>query len=178
MMPNFVDLLQDVHGTSFVAIDVETTVALQGGKANPMKGRVTKRARGHNVAVFENKYVNGYENMVRRRLKGEGKDPDGFELGPRKWGTRLKGMPLVHHQKDGQDKYYLEVIFVRSGTVEYLLDGQPIDKNQIQGMPPEHEEAEQGGLEDKVIIRTFALDSIQRIRINNAEHNGPFFVKL
>ena len=177
-MANFVEMLSNVSGTSFVGIDTETLVTLTGGRKNPMQGRVTKRVVNSNVVIFQNKYSNGYANMVKRRLEAEGKDPNNFELSPRKWGERIHGMPLVRHEKDGATRWYFEVIFIKSGDVTYLLDGQPIAKEDIEGLPSKSEEGEQGGLDNHVIIRTYALDSIRKIRIDHNEYEGPFEVAI
>ncbi len=162
----------NVNGASFIGLDTLTEVTLRGGKKNPMQGRVTKRMIGASVMVFSNKKTNGYEAMIQRRLTAEGKDPMNFTVGPRTWGMRLPDMPIVHHNKDGVDKYYLEVIFLKPGTSEYLLDGNPIAAADIEGLPPVTA-GEQGGLEDdnKVIIRTFAADSITELRIDGKRFN-------
>lgn len=152
-------------GGTFVGIDTRTDVRLTGGKRNDMLGRVTKVMRGATVMVFTNSETNAYAAMVRRRLAEEGRDPDSFELGERVWGTRIAGTPFVEHN----GKYYLETIFMRPGAVEYLLDGQPIDKSDITGLPtPKTDEDSQAGLDRKVVIRTFALDSIMCLRANGA----------
>lgn len=162
-----IGLMADLNGMTFISIDTETTVKLQGGKSNAFQGRVTKRVTGSSVMVFQNKKSNGYENMIRRRLEKEGKNPDRFHLSPRAWGERLPELPFVQHK----DKYYLEVIFLKAGEVEYLIDGQPYaDYHNIPGIVLEHEEAEQGGLDDKVIIRTYGIDSVRAITINKQRH--------
>lgn len=153
-------LAQKVNGATFIGIDTETKVPLKGGKQNLMQGRVTKRCEGHNVMLFQNKHVNGYEAMVMRRLEKEGKSASDFVLGPRKWGVRVSGEPFVVHQ----DKMYLEVIFIRAGKVTYLLDSVETDKATIIGLE-DKEEAEQGGLDNKVILRTYAFNSIKAITI-------------
>ena len=103
--------------------------------------------------------------MVRRRLEAEGKNPD-FEVGPRAWGERVPNLPIVKHEKDGQVKYYLEVIFLKPGKVSFFLDGAPIDRAAIEGLDERADAGEQGGLSDKVIIRTFAADSVTAIRVD------------
>ena len=123
------DLMKEVNGASFVSIDTLTDVKLLGGKKNPMIGRVTKRGVGHSVMVFQNKKTNGYEAMVQRRLEKEGKNPESFTLGPRQWGTRITDTPFVEH--NGQT--YLEVIFLKSGKVDYLVDGQEF-AGEIEGL--------------------------------------------
>ena len=154
--------IESVNGASFLGLDTETAVTLPGGKKNPLQGRVTKRTLGSQVMCFQNKYVNGYASMVRRRLEQEGKDPDSFKLSERVWGTRLPELPLVEHK----GALYLEVIFMHPGTVEYLLDGNPVDKKTLNLPEEKVNEKSQGGLDNKVIIRTYAADSITALRIN------------
>lgn len=163
--------VSNISGASFVGIDTLTEVKLTGGKKNPMQGRVTKRMIGASVMCFQNKSINGYEAMVQRRLAAEGKDPASFELGVRSWGTRVPNMPIVEHEKDGATKYYLEVIFLKPGNSEYLLDGNPIVAGLIEGLPVVADSEGQGGLDNKVIIRTFAADSVTEIRVDGKVFN-------
>lgn len=159
-------LFANVSGNTIISIDTATTPVLKGGAKNPHQGRVTKLMVGANVMVFQNKKINGYEAMVQRRLAKSGKNPASFELGERPWGTRLPNLPIVEHN----GKQYLEVIFLNSGTVQYMLDGKLVDKSEIQGLQ-EKKEGEQGGLDadDKVIIRTFNVENIYRIVIDGVE---------
>jgi hypothetical protein len=154
-----------VNGGSFVGIDTLVEVKLTGGKANPQQGRVTKRQVGSQVMVFSNQKTNAYAAMIERRLVAEGKDPASFTLSPRAWGTRIPDMPIVEHFKDGVTKYYLEVIYLKAGAVEYRLDGAPIAESEIIGLPVATA-GQQGGLDNKVIIRTFAADSITEVRVD------------
>jgi len=91
-----------------------------------------------------------------------------FQPGPRQWGKRIDGTPFVEHK----GKTYLECIFLKPGKSTYYLDGQVIEKKDIIGLP-EKKEGDQGGLKNKVIIRTFALDSIMRVRKSGQEIVGP-----
>lgn len=164
---NLEDLVADVNGNNIISIDTETIVTLTGGKKNPFQGRVTKEMIGANVMIFSNKKTNGYENMVERRLAQEGKDPASFQLSPRKWGVRVENKPIVEHN----DQKYLEVIFLRSGEVTYKVDGRPTAPELIEGLPERKEEAEQGGLERKVVIRTFNFDSVKGITIDKNHYD-------
>jgi hypothetical protein len=159
--------LATLAGGTFVGIDTDTVPILKGGRKNPQQGRIVKRMVGATVMCFANNGSNAYENMVKRRLENEGKNADSFTLSPRTWGQRIVGTPFVEHN----GKYYLETIFLRAGKVEYLFDGSPIDPAKIEGLQ-DKAEAEQGGLSDenKVIIRTFALDSVTALRVNGAEY--------
>ena len=158
-------LFETVNGSSIVNITTATVLPLLGGKNNPMVGRVLKVTEGTSVMVFQNKKTNGYAAMVQRRLNKEGKNVE-FQLSPRKWGTRVPDMPIVVH---GEERY-LEVIVLKTGEVHYELDGQVIAPSAIQGMKPEPEKAEQGGLDDKVIIKAYNFDSIRTVTINKEKH--------
>jgi hypothetical protein len=150
----------------FVGIDSETVPTLKGGKKNPMKGRVTKQVIGSLVQVFGNVKTNGYGNMVARRLVAEGKDPEEFELGALAWGERIPGTCFIQHKGE----FYVQVIFQKAGVVSYFLDGQPINKDKIEGLDErEPSEDSQGGLENKVIVRTFKLSSLLAVRAGGVE---------
>lgn len=157
-------LFEHVTGNTIISIDTLTVPVLKGGKGNPMQGRVLKVMTGASVMVFSNKRTHGYDAMVRRRLAKEGKDPASFELSERPWGTRVPELPIVEHKGE----QYLEVIFLKAGEVSYLLDGKPIESEKIEGLP-QKKEGEQGGLDNKVIIRTFHTESIDAIRIDGEE---------
>jgi hypothetical protein len=156
--------LVQVQGSSIAVIDSETVEELTGGKKNPMQGRIVKRAEGAKVMFFTNTNSNAYNNMVQRRLEAEGKDPNSFVLGKRVWGERLPETPFVKHN----DKLYVEAVYLAPPkVVKYFLDGVEIAKNAIQGLKESKTEGEQGGLEDKVVVRTFKLDSIKRIKMGS-----------
>lgn len=165
---NLRQLLKDkVNGGSFISLDSYTEITLKGGKSNPLNGRVFKRVTGANVMVFQNKNNSAYDAMVRRRLVAEGKDPDTFELSERRWGTRIPNEPIVQHNNG----MYLEVIFLRPGIVEVLVDGDVItDPYYVIPGYDRKEEADQGGLGNKVIIRTYKFESIKAITIDHQRY--------
>lgn len=158
-------LLEAVNGSSIINITTATTLPLLGGKDNPMKDRVKKVTEGTSVMVFQNKKTNGYAAMVQRRLNKEGKNVE-FQLSPRRWGTRVPNSPIIEHG----DERYMEVIVLKPGAVHYELNGKVIEPTAIQGMKPEPPSAEQGGLDDKVIIKAYNFDSIRSITINKEKH--------
>jgi hypothetical protein len=159
--------LGTLAGGTFVGFDACTIPVLKGGKKNPMQGRVQKVMTGATVMCFSNAESNAYENMVKRRLAAEGKNAESFVLSPRAWGQRIAGTALVEHK----GKYYFEAIFMRAGEVKYLLDGVEINKNDIEGLEEREASAEgQGGLDNKVVLRTFALESVVALRTNGTEY--------
>ncbi len=167
------EVTDTIKGSTFASIDTETSVKLTGGKKNPLQDKITKTTKGVNVILFGGTDQSGYENMIKRRLADEGKDPDSFTLGARAWGTRVGQSPIIEHN----GKYYLECIFVNPGKSVYLNEGVEINKEDIQGLPEtkEKEPAKEGealgnsDLENKVVIRTFSLDSIKAIRLKGKE---------
>ena len=175
---NIVEMFSTMSGSTIIGLDTETAVPLRGGKKNPMQGRVRKLNSNSIVQVFENKYVSGYANMVRRRLEEEDKNPDDYIPKPRKWGVRVPGTPIIEHMKDGILKYYLDVIFLQPGQSTYFLDGVEIDKKDIIGLEPATiRDDAQGGLENMVILRDYALCSIANIRYQGRLWQGPFTYK-
>lgn len=157
-------LFANVNGTNFIGLDTCTVPVLKGGKKNRFQDKIKKVMTGASVMVFSNSKTNGYERTIQRRLVQEGKDPATFTVGPRVWGQRLPECPIVVHN----NKQYLEVIFLKPGKVSYLFEDQSIDKAEIEGLE-DKEESEQGGLENKVIIRTFAAENLTRIAIDGVE---------
>lgn len=175
-------LLSSVEGCTFAALDTVTVPALSGGKANPFKGKVAKHCLGHRVMLFTNQKSNAYLNKVRRHLEREGKNPDSFELSPRRWGERIPNSPFVQHN----GKHYLECVFLEAGESEYrALESftfptgdklqehttQPdeiIPKDYIIGLP-DKSGSEHQGLDDQVIVRTYAIESIVAIRAMGSE---------
>lgn len=165
-MTKLQQLLADVNGNTIISIDTVTIPKLKGGKGNPMQGQVRKVTIGANVMVFSNKHSNGYENMVMRRLAQEGKDPKSFELGARAWGERIEGTPFIQHN----GALYLEVIFLKPGKTHFEHGVRKIDRSDVVGLEESSDGGEQGGLDNKVIIRTFKADSISSITINGQRH--------
>jgi hypothetical protein len=160
-------IMDNVNGASFMGIDTETEVKLTGGKKNPMQGRVTKQTVGSTVMVFANTDQSAYVNMVKKRMMQEGKDADEFEVKPRAWGERIDRTPFVAH-KGG---HYLECFFMSAGKSSYFLDGKFIEKDDIEGLPVAAavNEDSQGGIENKVVIRTYNVESITAMRLQGVE---------
>jgi hypothetical protein len=167
MTENIATALANLAGTTIIGLTAETPVKLKGGKKNPFQGRVTKRMLSGNCMIFCNKKSNGYENMVKRRLEKEGVNAESFTLGKRAWGNRVQNTPFVMHKGN----LYLETIFLQNPVkVEYLVDGKVTPKDEIPGLPEKPEGGKQGGLVDKVIIRTFNTENIKSLRYGGKEY--------
>lgn len=176
-MTNLAPLLKSqLNGSTFISITLLTDVKLnatlatdEGRVSNPQHGKVTKQ-QTLVCQLFQNKVINAYEAKVRRGLVAEGKDPNAFQLSPRKWGTRLKNLPIIEHNGE----YYLEIIVHRKLNEEYKLSGNAIDKKSILGWPAGGK-ASQGGLENKVEIRSVKLSSIQEIHFQRQQLTDLYF---
>lgn len=155
------EIVENFKGTTFASIDTVSEVKLKGGKKNPFQGRVTKKTVGSQV-ILSNTPESVYANMVKKRLVEEGKDFEKFELKPRTWGTREGNTCFIDHN----GVKYLEVIFTKGGKSAYFVDDVETPAEDIEGLENEKKvnEESQGGLEDKVIIRTYKAESISAIR--------------
>lgn len=176
---NIIQVLKDLSGASFIGFDSRTDVTIPGGKKNIYQGRIVKVTRNISAMIYENKFVNGYENAVRKSLAASGIQTE-FNVGPRAWGTRVPNTPIVEHKGQG----YLEVIVKSVGDVSYELDdGTKLvkvklddsksiliteeSKEFITDLPPSaNTEGQQGGLDsdDQIIIRTYKMSSISELR--------------
>jgi hypothetical protein len=175
--------ISEFKGSKIIGLDTIVNVKLSGGKKNPMQGRVKKVTEGNIVMIFTS--AEGYKNMVNRRLRKqfeeigltpdqilEGMESPDFQPGNRPWGTRLESSPIIEHN----GKLYLECIFLKPGRSKYFLDGEEIEKESIIGLE-EKKEGSQGGLLNKVIVRTYLLESIIKIRKSKKEILGYAMIK-
>ena len=180
---NIAQIIADSNkGVNFVGIDTLTLVkvnktmpnddwsasnGLPKKLPNPHFESISKLTMGSSVM-----FGASYENMVKKKLVTEGKDPLDFVAGSLPWGTRIGDSILIEHK--GQ--VYVQMIFKSSGDTTFRNGASVIDKNDIIGMPKSKPSAEsQGELTDKVTIRTVKLDSIVKLRMNKQEYVGEFY---
>lgn len=140
-----------------VLLNFSTIPKLKGGKANPHQGRIQKMTTGAIGILYTS--GRGYFEKVNEGLIAEGKAPD-FEPKPRAWGVRVEGTPLIEHK----EKFYLDVIFEHPGETQYYLEGEKIERDEIEGLE-DKKEGEQGGLEEKVYVRTISLESLGHVEL-------------
>jgi hypothetical protein len=107
--PQLTAILSDpefYRGTNFIGFDMKTDIALRGGKANPMQGRVSRIHEGFSGMIFSNKDSSAYENMVNRRRALVGLSSD-FVSSKLPWGTRIPGTSVIEHNGVS----YLQIIY-------------------------------------------------------------------
>jgi len=177
----------DFNGTTFAGFVMETSfdsMMKKGSKnnRNPWIGRI-KKVSHINGMLFKFGGDSHYQNMVNRRLAKEGKKMD-FEAGSLPWGKAIDGTPFIEHNGN----YYLRLIVNSAEKPCYVVDGTKVYSSRKEleketGVDEwynakgkgETKEGEQGGLENKVIVRNYRLDSIREI-IYNGVHFGPFTI--
>lgn len=102
-------------------INYTTNVTLTGGKKNGQIGRVTKKTTNLPVYLIGN----GTAYVDKRRET----EPE-FVVQARRWGER-DADGLIQHKGET----YVEFLVHGRGNSVYFLDGQPIDKSQVIGLP-------------------------------------------
>lgn len=141
-------ILRDVRGTTAVTITALTEPDMVA-RDNPYAGRVRKRSRRNCLIGF------GYENAVNNQRLREDKDAD-FVAGPRKWGVRIAGTPIVEHK----GKVYLEAKVQRVLEYRYEVDGEIVENALIEPWLRDKGAADRQELAKPVELRDFALTSI------------------
>lgn len=176
-----IHLFGNVQGTMFVGMDTETVPKLNKflkdpvtGKPdrdspNPHYGRVTKRTTGISARCAGNVKSNTYENSINKTLMAEGKEPT-FKVGERAWGDKETGTALVFHDNGEVYVHFDDIQSV--GNVQWLLDGNPIDKKDVLGYSePKFNPNGQGGISEanREVPRSYKLSSIIAVRYNGQE---------
>lgn len=154
-----------IRGVTFANVDTLTEVKLSGGKSNPHLGKVFKLSKGIPVILAKTPNEQGspaYEMAVNRRLKEEGKEASFVSQGLAAHYEPVE-FPVIRHIDKGT-MYLMATYTGKAREVSYLLDGQPIAKEDIIGYPKPSAKTGQGGLENQVQIRTPKLESIVELR--------------
>ena len=144
--------LLNINGSSIISFSSETTIKPKAAFKHHI---IKKKSFNNNVIVFGKCGVNGYQNMVNRRLQQEGKQAN-FQVGVRKWGTAIKNTCFVLHK----DQVYLDCIFLNKPKTEYYLDDKLVDYDVIKPMIYAVNKPKQNQLENTVQFRTFKLSNI------------------
>ncbi len=165
-------LFDNVRGTCFVGLDTETVVSRLKRDEAVQPGIITKVTTGSTVMVFAQDDPTAYSVQVKRRMEAEGMNPDNWTVGPLAYGAHVPNSPFIVHTKKGETvpTFYLRVHFVRAGTSEYFLNGNPIAKSAIVDTSAPKKEGVQGGQDDKVVPRNYKLESMTAIRIDGADY--------
>jgi hypothetical protein len=109
-LKDFQKALIERKGAKIVSI-ITITLAELTKEGKEKYGRVWKISHVNGIVNFN------YENSVNKQREKEGLEAD-FVSAPRKWGTKMEGIPFVSHvrKSDGAHELYLEI------KVEHVID--------------------------------------------------------
>jgi len=128
--------------------------------------------------VFKLSHINGivnfnYENSVNKQREREGVTPD-FVAQPRKWGTKLEGMPFISHVRktDGAHELYLEIKIENIIDVAYRSqDGKVISDGDLwQYIRKTSTNLGHQKITKEVILRDININNIILIIIDGKVH--------
>jgi len=152
------EVLENTLGSTPITFVARTVVRMRK-TGNPYMG-ATKVAR-------VNGFINwSYERSVNRQRGREGVEEE-FKALVRKWGERQRDnknrlLPFVLHK----DKTYVEVKVQKSLGYEYEFEGKPVAKDEINKFLPKRKEGARQEVERAVVLRDYALDSIQSVTVD------------
>lgn len=150
------ELLSSINGCTFASLDAETV---------PSAG-FRKVIENERVILFTNKTGSGYENMVRRRLKSIGRNPNSFVLGDLPFGERVPETPLIEYK----GLYYLQTIQLVPGKVRTFLGSEELTMEEVEFMFKRRPSASQGlPSSDQVVVHTYRLENLTAIRLLGEE---------
>jgi len=157
------EIFASIQGCAFVGITTTTVPRLSKGKSNPHQGRVVKHTTAR---IFCGEKVT-FKTIIENKAFKQYRENEGFDLTSEQievvptrieglWngcGERLKGAVIRHGETDAR---YINVYYPKSGkpsidkklrpTVRYTLDGNPIAKDDIEGLQ-----------ESKVTVKTLTI---------------------
>jgi hypothetical protein len=149
--------LLKLSGTQFVGLTAvhEPDFVKRG---NPFFGRVVKRSIVNGSINFR------YQSTVQKQQIREGK-PGEFVAGPRVWGQRVRGCPLVLHIGDDGIQLYLE-IKVEKCDRQYFdaVTFEPIAETLISKYFRKRKRPTRQQLLKPVELRDYRLDHIAELR--------------
>lgn len=152
-------VLSGFKGCTFASLDAETK-----------EGGLIRRVTNERVMLFTNTNSSGYENLVKRRLAQEGKNPDLFVSGDLAWGERLADSPIISHR----GFYYLQTILMAEGEVTYLTPTGGVVPTEIALGMLRRPKNNQGLSDAKaVVIHCYALENLKSIRLLGEEVPKP-----
>jgi hypothetical protein len=151
--------LADLRGATFATVDICTEPKIKCPKTSGMQGRILKASR-------LNVCLNGkYENMVNNRRKVEGKTPD-FQSQGMSWANSFPKTPVIQHAK--RENFYVKLPIIRCLDVQYYLDGNKVDKSEIEEYLVPSSVPNQG-LDNPVYFNMVKLENIRSVKMNGEE---------
>ena len=157
-----VTLLLSVETSTFINLVTCTDVRMNK-TGNPFFGRV-KKISSRNYLIG-----NDYENRVRKNEDNEGFTPD-FEAEKASGKTHVSKC-VLKSDKDENVKYLMVELFDEiPPVVEYIYDGNPIEKSLFEAYMTKVYESQKQEQERKVIVITPKISSIRALTMNGIRY--------
>ena len=171
------------HSGVFASMITETSIdrGISKKTGKHLLGRIIKKSVVSDVYLYEG----AYEDLVNSRREKNGLDRD-FVAEPPKGMHHVDGHDLLLQSDHNPDQWYLRTYFPKNAktraTVQYLLDGQPIDLREYEEFltpsyfkdevlhekkEPEIKPENSQGLPDnkKVELRGYKLEGVKKLKI-------------
>lgn len=133
--------------------------------------RKTSRQQG----MIGASYKNAVNNQRAREAEDAGFDPDiikEFEPQPRYWGERVDGTPLVRHEKNGETRYYMEVLKFRTLDTQWRDDSdRQVPDDEVRPFIRERS-GESGRQKTKkpVRVRNVRVDNLDEVSVDGRRY--------
>lgn len=150
-------LLAVKNGAQIVTFIARTDARLL--KTGNTLGQVDKVSKVNGIVNFN--YTNAVNNRREREaLKAGEAPPEPFVAHPRKWGSRLDGLPFVAHN----GKLYLEIKVERSLDHQYVQGSTVLSDEQVKPfLPKKKSNAEHQGVDKEIILRDYDMGNVEFI---------------
>jgi hypothetical protein len=171
-------ILAQLRTATFATLTTITDAPMNKGN-NPFYGRVKKQTTINVTLNFI--YANSVNNQrIKESQFGEkkaqsdireeiGLAADVFVPHARKWGERIQGTTLVQHKGGVYVEYKANG---KPQSVEYLLDGNKVDKSEVALYLKEaNSNKEHQGVEKEIILRDVNINNIKEIVLNKETYS-------
>lgn len=160
-------VLKDINGAAIISIVAQTDARLLKTD-NPFAMPVTKRS--HINGIINWSYSNSVNNQRCREEQPIGADGEveQFVAKPRRWGTRMAGLPFVEHtNKQEQYKQYLEVKVERSLAHQYFdANGNTLTDEQVAPFLPKKSKPKTQKTDKEIFCRDYTMSNVQTVQLN------------
>ena len=159
---NMITLLNEVERPTFVHLVTDTIVRMNK-TGNPYYNEVRK-------CLTSNFYIGGnYEKRVNNNLIKEDKEND-FVSSPLSGKEHISKCVLIDTKT--RSKHYLMCEWFKRSypRINFLHNGNFIDRQIFRDFEVKRKESEKQGLENKVNIVTYSMESIKEIRMNKTRY--------
>jgi len=162
-LPEMVEVLKTVDNGTFINVVTLTDVRMNKTN-NPFYGKVKK--------LSSTNYLTGvnYEKRVRSNMEKEGLNPDTFQVEKPSGKNHVSPCVLVD-DKTGTTFYLMVERFDEvQPKVEFLMDGNPIEKQLFQDYMVKVSESKKQEQERKVMVITPKIENIVSFTLNGIKY--------